>query len=114
MTTVLHRTAPWNANLHADRTRYAQVDDRRYAIENTGGVWFIWTVDEDGLTRNAAGEHDPTMFVALTFNLTHARLAVDLHATGKGEAQISEAIAAAPHHGTGRNHPRNVERRQRG
>lgn len=112
MDAVLHHAAPWNSELHDDSTRYAQVYDRKYTVGHDG-VWFVWAVDNDGFPRNAAGEHDPTMFVAIAFTLAHARIAIDLHGAGWKETEIREHLATVPRVGTGRNHPRNVERRRR-
>jgi hypothetical protein len=106
----LSQRAPWNDRLgNPYRTRYAQVDGRRFKIEadRLDALWFVWEVQHDGTIADP--ERD---FVAIAFNLTHARLAIQLRIDGKTEDEIRVTIARTPRVGTGRNHPRNVERRR--
>lgn len=107
----LSRRAPWNDRLRNPyRTRYAQVDGRRFLIESDSlrSPWFVWEVQHDGTIAN----HDRD-FVALAFNLPAVRLALQLRVDGKSEDEIRAAVSTAGSAGTGRNHPRNVERRRR-
>lgn len=112
MDVILHRSAPWNDELHAGNIRYTQVGDRKYTASPDGGVWNVWVVDAEGLPRDADGTFDAGMFVVIAFNLAQVRAAIDLHGAGQTTEEIQDFILAMPRVGTGRNHPRNVARRR--
>lgn len=106
----LSQRAPWNARLlNPYRTRYALVGGRRFIAEaeNLRDLWTVWEVDEDGRVVNPDRD-----FVGLAFTLAQVRLAVQMRIGGKSEDEIRTAMVTSPRPGTGRNHPRHVERRK--
>lgn len=106
----LSKTAPWNAQVRRTyRQWYAQVGERRFAIEadSLDALWVVWEVDHNGRVVNPE-----TDFVAHAFNLATARLAIEMRVAGKSEDEIRTATLTAPRVGTGRNHPKNVAARK--
>lgn len=108
----LSQTAPWNRRLtNPYRTRYAEYSGRYFQIEadRLDAPWFVWEIDRDG---NLLGGPDAA-FVVIAMNLPQARRAIELRVEGMDGTQIADALRAMGSAGTGRNHPRNVERRRR-
>lgn len=107
----LSQTAPWNPELtNPYRTRYAEHGGRYFRAEShyLGGHWFVWEIDRDGEIPG-----DPKdAIVAMALNLPQVRLAVELRVEGKDNDAIRGALIALGPQGTGRNAPRNVERRR--
>lgn len=107
---VLSQRAPWNSALRNPyRTRYTLVGGRRFIAESErlDDLWTVWEVDEDGRVVKP-----DTDFVAHAFTLALVRLAVQMRVAGKTEDEIRTAMITTPRPGTGRNHPRHVERRR--
>lgn len=102
----LSQVAPWNDRLtNPYRTRYAQHGGRYFRIEanNLRDLWSVYEISEKG---------EELALVDFVWNLAQARLIIDLFVAGKTADEIDQAIRDAPRPGTGRNHPRNVARRQ--
>lgn len=109
---TLHQTAPWNRRLtNPYRTRYAQAGGRYFMAEadSLNSPWTVWEIEADGGPLNG----DPGAgIVHIAFNLGEVRAAIRCRAAGQTEEQITAAVKAVGRQGTGRNHPRNVERRR--
>ncbi len=123
---VLHRTAPWNDDLRGGgRDSYAQVGDRKFHVENNGGIYFIYEVGHDGLAlgweaaktrlgldRERHAEILDKVFVGLAYNRGGSRIAIQRYLAGDTRDQIDAAVRAYGKPGTGRNSPANVARRR--
>lgn len=121
---TLHRICPWNRSLpRGGHNAYAQVGDRKFTIEGPD-VYSIYEVGDDGMPLDwkKASEHGVTnktalfdvldaAFIALAYNRPGARIAIAGWLNGDERTVIDAAIRTYGNSGTGRNHPRNVERR---
>lgn len=101
----LHRTAPWNRALrNTYRERYATAAARFFKVEAEflDSPWYVHEITEDGTW---------VRIIALCWNLTAARQAIQDTLNGLTVEQVQDRAHAAAPAGTGRNHPHHVARR---
>lgn len=106
MTIKLHQKAPWNRHLrNTYRERYTQVGDRYFQVQadNLSSPWFVHEINADGSW---------VKLIALCWNLPAARQIIQDSADGYTDDEVQARADTAKSAGTGRNAPRNVERRR--
>ncbi len=109
MTIRLSQVAPWNRSLtNPYRTRYAEHGGRYFRIEadRLDGFWFVEEITADGVDLPS------DMHIAMCRNLSAARQAIADYVGGMSREETFRKALSAPGAGTGRNHPKNVERRR--
>lgn len=105
----LSKVAPWNADLrNTYRQRYTQVGGRYFKLEadHLDAPWFVYEINADGTLVDGRAS------IALCFNLTAARQAIQDLIDGMSPDDVFRKAISAPRAGTGRNHPKHVERRR--
>ncbi len=87
---------------------YAEIGGRYFTVERdmSRDPWFVYEIDKDGEIVGDSGS------IALCFNLQAARGAITDHLAGMNPEEVSTRAITAPPAGTGRNHPKHVERRR--
>ncbi len=121
---ILHRICPWNRSTFRNTSKvYIQVGDRKFTAEGPH-VYSIHEVGDDGEPlgwAEAVAELPDETRLNAVFDATRVahvtrrsaiRVAVAAYLNGADRDAIGQAVRDFGSRGTGRNHPRNVERRR--